>query len=120
MAYKANREGVEEHFPAPSGRKPIEVDISRIDHYDQVLGEVELYSTPTANAHEVQPFSRLQSVPGSGQILALILLYELQAIARFPRVPDCVSYCRWVKCATESNNKRLGTSGKKIGNGHLH
>ena len=28
---------------------------------------------------------------------------------------DFVSYCRLVKCAKESNGKRLGTSGKKIG-----
>ena len=38
---------------------------------------------------------------------------------RFPRVQDFVSYCRLVKCAKESNGKRLGTSGKKIGNVHL-
>lgn len=43
----------------------------------------------------------------------------MQDIARFPRVQDFVSYCRWVQCAKESNGKRLGTSGKKIGNVHL-
>ena len=119
LAYKANREGVEEHFPDPSVRKTIEVDVSLIDHYDQLLGEVELSITRTAKAHEVQTFSRLQSVPGSGQILALVLLYEIQDSARFPRVQDFVSYCRLVKCAKESGGKRLGTSGKKIGNVHL-
>ncbi len=119
LAYKANRGGVEEHFPDPSVRKTIEVDISLIDHYDQVLGEVELYITRTAKAHDGQTFSRLQSVPGIGKILALVILYEIQDIARFPRVQDFVSYCRLVKCAKESNGKRLGTSGKKIGNVHL-
>jgi transposase len=119
LAYKANREGVEEHFPDPSVRKTIEVDVSLIDHYDQLLGEVELYITRTAKAHDVQTFARLQSVPGIGQILALVILYEIQDIARFPRVQDFVSYCRLVKCAKESNGKRLGTSGKKIGNVHL-
>ena len=119
LTYKANREGVEEHFPDPSVRKTIEVDVSLIDHYDQLLGEVELYITRTAKAHDVQTFSRLQSVPGIGQILALVILYEIQDIARFPRVQDFVSYCRLVKCAKESNGKRLGTSGKKIGNVHL-
>src|SRR5712691_9929637 len=119
LAYKANREGVEDHFPDPSVRKTIEVDVSLINHYDQLLGEVELYITRTAKAHEVQTFSRLQSVPGIGQILALVILYEIQDIARFPRVQDFVSYCRLVKCAKESNGKRLGTSGKKIGNVHL-
>jgi transposase len=54
-------------------------------------------------------------VPGIGQILALVLLYELQDSARFPRVPDFVSSCPLVKCAKESGGKRLGTSGQKIG-----
>jgi len=74
LAYKANREGVEEHFPDPSVRKTIEVDVSLIDHYDKLLGEVELYITRSAKAHDVQTFARLQSVPGIGQILALVIL----------------------------------------------
>jgi transposase len=119
LAYKANREGVAEHFPDPSVRKTLAVDVSLIDHYDKLLGEVELYITRTAKVHDVQTFARLQSVPGIGQTLALILLYEIQDIARFPRVQDFVSYCRLVKCAKESNHKRLGTAGKKIGNVHL-
>jgi transposase len=119
LAYKANREGIAEHFPDPSVRKAIEVDVSLINHYDQVLGEVELSRTRSAKTDDVQTFARLQSVPGIGQILALVLLDEIQDIARFPRVQDFVSSCRLVKCATESNGKRLGTSGKKIGNVHL-
>jgi transposase len=118
LAAKANREGVADHFPDPSVRKAIAVDVSLIDHYDQVLGKVELYITRSAKVHDVQSFSRLQSVPGIGQILALVILYEIQDIARFPRVQDFVSYCRLVRCAKESNGKRLGTSGKKIGNVH--
>jgi transposase len=96
-----------------------EVDVSLIDHYEQLLSEVELYLTRSAKTDDVQTFARLQSVPGIGQILALVILYEIQDIARFPRVQDFVSYCRLVKCAKESNGKKLGTSGKKIGNVHL-
>jgi transposase len=107
------------HFPDPSVRKAIEVDVSLIDHYDQLLGEVELYLTRSANTDDVQTFARLPSVPGLGQILALVLLYEIQDISRFPRVQDFVSSCRVVKCAKESPGKRLGTSGKKIGTVHL-
>ena len=119
LAYQANREGVEEPFPDPRVRKTIEVDVSLSDHYDKVLGEGELSITRTAKAHDGQTFSRLQSVPGMGQILALVLRYEIQDIARFLRVQDFVSYCRVVKGAKESGGKRLGTSGKKIGNVHL-
>jgi hypothetical protein len=58
LAYKANREGVEDHFPDPSVRKIIEVDISLINHYDKLLGAVELYITRSAKTEDVQTFSR--------------------------------------------------------------
>src|SRR5260221_3366669 len=119
LAYKANREDVAEHFPDPSVRTTIEVEVSLINHYDQLLGEVELYITRSAKAHDGQTFARLQSVPGSGQILALVILYEIQNIARFPRGQDFVSYCRLVKWAQESGGKRLGTSGRTVGSGRL-
>ena len=93
--------------------------MSLINPYDQLLGEGELYMTRSAKAHDVQTFSRLQSVPGIGQILALVILYEMQDIARFPRVQDFVSYCRLVKCAKESGGKRVGTSGKQSGTVHV-
>jgi transposase len=66
LANKSNREEVAEHFPDPSVRKAIEVDVSLIDHYDQLLNAVEGYLTRRAKAHDVQTFARLQSVPGSG------------------------------------------------------
>src|SRR6266545_5403243 len=52
LAYKANREGVEEHCPDPSVRKTIAVDVALIDHYDKVLREVELTLVNTANHHD--------------------------------------------------------------------
>ena len=48
-----------------------------------------------------------------------MLRYEIHDIQRFPRVQDCVSYCRLVKCARESAGKRYGTSGTKIGHAAL-
>ena len=91
LANKANREDVADHFPDPSVRKTIEVDVSLIDHYDQLLGEVELYLTRSAKADDVQTFARLQSVPGIGQILALVILYEIQDISALsPRARFCL------------------------------
>jgi transposase len=116
LAYKANREGVADHCPEPSVRKPIAVEVSLLDHSDQVLREVELYLTRAAKVHEGPSFARLQSVPGIGQILALVLLYEIQDSTRFRRVQEFVSYCRLVQGAKESHGKRLGASGKKVGN----
>ena len=78
-----------------------------------------MHLTQTAKVHDVNAFYRLRSVPGIGKILALVLLYEIHDIHRFPRVQDFVSYCRLVKCAKQSDGKHYGYSGTKIGNAHL-
>ena len=113
IAYKKNREGVAERFTDPSVCKSVEMDLALIDHYDKLLGEVELYITKTAKVHDTQVFYRLRSVPGIGKILALVILYEIHDIHRFPTVGDFVSYSRLVKCSKESAGKRLGSSGAK-------
>ena len=119
IAYKANRDGVAERFADPAVQKSIEVDLALITYYDALLGDVERTIVNTAKHHDANTLYLLQTVPGIGKILSLVLLYEIHDINRFPRVQDFVSYCRLVKCAKESAGKRLGTSGTKIGNAHL-
>ena len=80
---------------------------------------MELTLLKTAKQHDANTLDLLQTVPGIGKILSLVWLYELHPIDRFPRVQEFASYCRLVKCAKESNGKRSGTSGSKIGNAHL-
>ena len=111
--------GVAEHLPDPAVRASMAMDLALIDHYDTLLTAVELSIVRTAKQHDANAFYRLRSVPGIGKILALVILYEVHDITRFPRVQDFASYCRLVKCAKESAGKRLGSSGKKIGNAHL-
>jgi transposase len=119
IAYKANRTGIAERFPEPAVQKSIAIDLGLIDYYDSLLTELELDLVQTAKAHDGQTFYRLRSMPGIGKILALVLLYEIHAIHRFPRVQEFASYCRLVKCAKESAGKRYRTSGKTIGNAYL-
>ena len=119
LAYKANRGGVAERFSDPAVQKSIAVDLTLIGSYDRLLTELELEIVNTAKAHDAQTFYRLRSIPGVGKILALVLLYEIHDIHRFPRVQEFVSYCRLVKCARESAGKRYGTAGAKIGNAYL-
>jgi transposase len=119
IAYKANREGIAERFADPAVQKSIEVDLALITYYDALLRDVELTIVKTARHHDANTLYLLQTVPGIGKILSLVLLYEIHDIARFSRVQDFVSYCRLVKCAKESAGKRHGTSGSKIGNAHL-
>jgi transposase len=96
-----------------------EVDLALITYYDELLRDVELTIVNTARHHDANTLYLLQTVPGIGKILSLVLRYAIHAIHRFPRVQDFVSYCRLVKCAKASGGKRLGTSGAKIGKAHL-
>jgi transposase len=119
LAYKANRDGVAARFAAPAVHKSIEVDLALIIYDDELLRDVELTLLKTANHHDANTLSLLQTVPGIGKILSRVLLDEIHDINRFPTVQDFVSSCRLVKCAKESAGKRLGTAGTKIGNAHL-
>jgi transposase len=119
LAYKANRTGVVERFSDPAVQKSVEVDLALLGYDDELLRDLELHIVKAAKQHDPQTLSLLQTVPGIGNILSLVLLYEIHDIARFPSVQDFVSYCRLVKCAKESAGTRYGTSGTKIGNASL-
>jgi transposase len=119
IAYKANRVGVAERFANPAVQQSIEVDLALIGHDDSLLRDRELSVLTTAKEHHTHTLYLLRTVPGIGEILSLVLLYDIHDIHRFPRVQDFVSYCRVVKCAKESAGKRSGTGGSKIGNAYL-
>ena len=119
MAYKANRDGVAERCADPAVHKSIEVDLALIPYYDALLRDVELTIVTTAKHHDAHTLYLLQTVPGIGKLLSLVLLDDIHQIDRFPRVQEFASYCRLVKCAKESAGKRSGTSGSKIGHAHL-
>jgi transposase len=119
IAYRANRAGVAERFADPAVHKHIAVDLALIGHYDALLRDMELAVLTTARQHHANTLYLLRTVPGIGEILGLVLLYDIHAIHRFPRVQDLVSYCRLVKCAKESAGKRDSTGGSKIGHTYL-
>ena len=50
-------------------------------------------------------FYRLKSVPGIGDILAMVILYEIGDIKRFDAVGNFLSYARLVPGKHESNGK---------------
>jgi transposase len=119
IASSTHRDGVAERFDAPAVPKTIAVDLALITYDDELLTDLELAIVHTAKQHDAHTLYRLRSIPGVGQILALVLLYAMHDMHRFPSVQDCVSSCRLVKCARESAGKRYGTAGKQIGNAHL-
>jgi transposase len=119
IAYQANRDGVAERFPAPAVQKSIAVDLALIDSDDELLRDVELTIVKAAKHHDAHTLDLLQTVPGIGKILSLVLRSELSDINRVPRGQEFASSGRLVKGATESNGKRAGSSGTNIGNAHL-
>jgi transposase len=119
LAYRANRDGVAERFPDPAVQKRMEVDLALLGDYDPLRNDLEWHIGKAAKQHDANTLYLLQTVPGIGNILSLVLLYEIHDIQRFPRVQDFVSYGRLVKCAKESAGKRYGTAGAKMGKAYL-
>jgi len=119
ISRKYNRKGVAERFEDPAVKKSIEVDLAMIDSLNPILAQLEWYIEKTARQHDYQTLYLLRSIPGVGQILGLVILYEIHDIERFPRVQDFSSYARLIKPVKESAGKWAGKTNKKIGNAHL-
>jgi transposase len=121
LAFAANRAelDVAQRFSDPSVQHNAAANLAVIDCLDEQIAALELYLTRTAKVDDVQTYHRLQSIPGVGKVLALVLLYEIHDIKRFASVGQFLSYCRLVRCQHESAGKVLGSGGRKIGNGQL-
>jgi transposase len=120
LAYAANRSPeIAGRFADPSTQLAVTADLALIDAYDTQIAALERYLVRHAKVDDPVTFGLLRSVPGIGPILALILLYEVDQITRFPEVGNFLSYSRLVRCAHESAGKKKGSGGKKIGNAHL-
>jgi transposase len=119
IAKPQNRRGLLARFDHHCVSKNMAVDVALVDCYEPLLAELERYIEKTAHGHDPVSLALLRTIPGVGKILALGLLWEIEQIARIPRVQEFVSDCRVVKSAKESHGKRYGPSGKKIGNAHL-
>jgi len=119
IAKPQNREGIAERFEDPAVQNMIATDFAVITAYDPIIAKMERDIISMANHHDPVAYALLKSIPGIGKILGLVILYEIENIHRFPTVQDFVSYSRLVKCSKESNGKKYGSSGKKIGNAHL-
>ena len=119
LSYRSDRSGVADRFEDQSVRKTVEVDLHLLDFYDEVLREMELYISKAARVDDPISLYLLQTIHGVGDVLSLVMMYEIEDIRRFKRVQEFLSYCRLVKCARESGGKRYPSRNNKIGNVHL-
>ena len=121
LIYPANRGELDlpARFTDPSAKKLVECDLALIDALDEQIHGLELHLVRTAKVDDLLSYARLQSVPGIGKILGLVLLYEIHDVARFPAAGHFLSYARLVRPRHESAGKPGGFGNKKIGNAHL-
>jgi transposase len=115
MAQPQNRRGLIARFAHACVQQHIAGDLALVDGDDPRLAELERSIEKTAHRHDPGSWARLRTIPGVGNILALVRRYAIEAIARFPRVQAFVSDSRLVTRARESHGQRHGTRGKKIG-----
>jgi transposase len=113
LRFAANRAGIAEQFADPAARRMIESDLALAGHLDEQIRALELHLVHSARVDDPQAFQRLQSIPGVGKVLALILLYEIHDVRRFADVRRFVSYCRLVRPKHESNGKTTSAAKKK-------
>ena len=118
-AQQLPRGKIAKRFAHASVQRNVATDLELIEHLDRLLDELERYLVQTAKVDDAVTYARLQTVPGIGKVLGLVLLYEMHAHARFATVGQFLSYARLVRCAHESAGKKVGTGGKKIGNPYL-
>src|SRR5438552_5098904 len=121
LSFAANRAELKiaQRFPDKSVQQSAAANLAVIDCLDEQIAHLELYLVRTAKVEDVQTYHRLQTIPGVGKVLALIILYEVHNILRFDSAGQFLSYARLVRCQHVSAGKVHGSGGKKIGNAHL-
>lgn len=119
LRYACNQQGLAEQFPNAAARLTIEADIAMVNSLTMQIDEIERRLLESARIDDAGTFYRLKSAPGIGDVLALVILYEIGDIKRFPSVGDFLSYCRLVPGKHESAGKQYGSPGRKQGNPHL-
>jgi transposase len=120
LTYAANRSpDLVERFADPSTKLAVTADLGLIAAYDEQVAGLERHLVRHAKVDDPVTFGLLRTVPGIGPILGLTLLYEVDAIARFPGPGHFLSYSRLVRCPHASAGKKTGSGPKKAGNAHL-
>jgi transposase len=120
LCYAGNRsDDFAERFAEPAVRHSVSANLHLIDAIDEQIDDLERKLVLQARSDDPVTLHLLRTIPGIGKILSLVLLYEIDDIARFPEVGQFLSYARLVRPERESAGKKKGSSGKKIGNAHL-
>ena len=119
LRYRPAQERLAGQFPNEAAQLTIDADVEMINALTQTINKLEKRLLAMARFDEPAMFFRLKSVPGVGDILAMVILYEIGNIRRFADVGNFLSYCRLVPGRHESAGKKYGSPGRKMGNANL-
>jgi transposase len=82
--------------------------------------EIERLESRLLEGVKLRPeYALLKSIPGIGEVLAIVIMLETGDIGRFAQVGHFASYARCVDSARYSNGKKKGEGNTKNGNAYL-
>ena len=82
--------------------------------------EIERLEVHLLESAKLRPeYALLKSIPGIGEVLAIVIMLETGDIRRFVQVGNFASYARCVDSARYSNGKKKGKGNTKNGNAYL-
>jgi transposase len=116
---KKNRRELINRFDDVYLQRNIELNLDLIDFFDPKLNKIEREIRAKAKEYDRTTHNLLLTVPGVGDMMSLVILYEIGDINRFASAQKFSSYCRLVKCERESGGKRYKGGNQKIGNPYL-
>ena len=116
---KETRRGLITMIADPQIQSNIAMDLDVIDFLEVKLNLVEREIRAKAKLHDRTTHNLLLSVPGIGDMMSLVILYEIGDINRFESPQKFSSYCRLVKCERTSAGKKTKGGNPKIGNPYL-
>jgi transposase len=119
---KSTRNSLPERLVAfPCAAVSLAQDLQSVETCDDIIDKLEQKSLEYAKHHDQPTYRLLQTIPGVGMVLALVLMYEIHTIERFSTPQRFSSYCRLVRAQRHSAGKNVGGSVAKgkIGNPYL-
>jgi len=104
---KKNRRELINRFSDSSIQSNIELNLDIIDFFDPKLNKIERQIRAQAKEYDRTTHNLLLTVPGIGDMISLVILYEIGNISRFESAQKFSSYSRLVKCERESGEKNI-------------
>lgn len=108
---------LEKYLQDPNVKQAATSDLKIINSLDTEINKIEKSCLKQVKINS--KFKKLNTVPGIGKILSLVITLETGDINRFKKVGNFSSYCRCASSSKISNGKKKGVNNTKNGNKYL-